>query len=46
MARAWNVTSGQPAFIAAADLDGDGYVGPDDLADFIEYFGLPLAACP
>ena len=46
MARAWNVTSGQPAFIAAADLDGDGYVGPEDLADFIEYFGLPLAACP
>lgn len=46
IARAWNTTSGQAAYNAAADLDGDNYVGPIDLTIFTKYFGHRLAGCP
>jgi len=32
LARSWNIAGSEPGFDAAADLDGDGYVGPLDLA--------------
>ncbi len=46
IALAWNTTSGQAAYNAAADLDGDNYVGPIDLTIFTKYFGRRLAGCP
>jgi uncharacterized repeat protein (TIGR01451 family) len=46
LARAWNTTSTEPGFNPAADLDGDGVVGPVDLSIFTKYFGRRLAACP
>jgi uncharacterized repeat protein (TIGR01451 family) len=46
MARAWNTTSAEPDYNATVDLDGDGYVGPDDLAIFIKYFAHKPAGCP
>jgi hypothetical protein len=46
MARAWNNTSAEPDYNATVDLDGDGYVGPDDLAIFIKYFAHKPAGCP
>ena len=46
IARAWNSMSGDPSYVAAADLDGDGLVGPDDLVIFAAYFASQLAACP
>ncbi|PYT34930.1 MAG: hypothetical protein DMF52_11600 [Acidobacteria bacterium] len=46
IARAWNTRIGEVGFSAAADLDGDDYVGPDDLTIFTEYFGTQLSACP
>ena len=46
LARAWNTATSESAYIAAADLDGDGYVGPIDLAIFVEYLGQMLAVCP
>jgi hypothetical protein len=46
LARAWNSMSGDPRFNAAADLDGDGHVGPYDLVIFAAYFATKLKACP
>ena len=46
MARAWNETGDEALFITAADLDGDGYIGPDDLAVFVQYFGRTFPGCP
>jgi hypothetical protein len=46
LARAWNTTSGEPAYDAGADLDGDGYVGPDDLSVFIMFFAGRPYGCP
>jgi fibronectin type III domain protein len=46
LARAWNTQSGELGYVAAADLDGDNYVGPTDLTIFGEYFGQRLAVCP
>jgi len=46
IARAWNSTSAEPDYNALVDLDGDDYVGPDDLAIFIKYFALMLPGCP
>src|SRR5262245_31195046 len=46
LARAWNTVAGDPRFRAAADLDGDRFVGPLDLVILAEYFGQKLAACP
>jgi hypothetical protein len=46
LARAWNSASGEPEFVAAVDLDGDGYIGPDELSIFTQYFGLRPPGCP
>jgi uncharacterized repeat protein (TIGR01451 family) len=46
MARAWNSTSGEPDYDANIDLDGDNYVGPEDLAIFIKYFAHTPPGCP
>ena len=46
LARAWNTRSGEFGYVAAADLDGDTYVGPVDLTIFGEYFGQRLTVCP
>ncbi|HZM71074.1 MAG TPA: dockerin type I domain-containing protein, partial [Candidatus Cryosericum sp.] len=46
LARAWNSASGEPEFFAAVDLDGDGYIGPDELSIFTQYFGLKPPGCP
>jgi uncharacterized repeat protein (TIGR01451 family) len=44
-ARSWNIAGSEPGFNATADLDGDGYVGPLDLAILAEYFGQKLVGC-
>jgi Fibronectin type III domain len=46
IARSWNVSSGEPAYSAASDLDGDAYVGPEDLTIFVKFLGRPLPGCP
>jgi hypothetical protein len=46
MARAWNSTSGEPDYDASVDLDGDNYVGPQDLTIFIKYFAHTPPGCP
>jgi hypothetical protein len=46
LAQAWNTQRAEPGFNAAAELDGDDYVGPLDLAIFAEYFGQRLVVCP
>lgn len=46
LARAWNTRSGETGYVDAADLDGDGYVGPVDLTIFGEFFGQRLTVCP
>jgi hypothetical protein len=37
---------GEPRFNDVADLDGDGSVGPADLALFLTYMGKALPTCP
>lgn len=46
IARSWNVSSGEPDYAAASDLDGDSYVGPEDLTIFVRFLGRPLPGCP
>jgi Dockerin type I domain len=46
LARAWNTLSTDSAYIAAADLDGDHYVGGLDLDILVTYLGQRLAVCP
>ncbi|PYT36895.1 MAG: hypothetical protein DMF52_05125 [Acidobacteria bacterium] len=46
LARAWNTLSSDPAYIASADLDGDGDVGGADLDILVSYLGQRLAVCP
>jgi uncharacterized repeat protein (TIGR01451 family) len=46
LARAWSTVSTDSNFAPEADLDGDDFVGPDDLAIFAIYFGRTLANCP
>ncbi|HKQ97169.1 MAG TPA: hypothetical protein VJV75_04775, partial [Candidatus Polarisedimenticolia bacterium] len=46
MARAWSSASGETAYSTAADLDGDGYVGPDDLSVFVKHFAHKPHGCP
>jgi len=46
LARAWNTRVSEAGFDAAADLDGDDYVGPLDLTILAEYFGQRLTTCP
>jgi len=46
LARAWNEANGESRYTAAADLDGDGYIGPDDLAIFVQYYLRVFPGCP
>ena len=46
VARSWNSASGEAAYAVTVDLDGDGYVGPDDLTIFIKYFAEKPYGCP
>ena len=46
IARAWNASSNEPAYAAASDLDGDSYVGPEDLTIFVKFLGQTLPGCP
>jgi fibronectin type III domain protein len=46
LARAWNQQSNEPRYAAPVDLDGDGYVGPDDLTIFVTYYGREFRGCP
>jgi len=46
VARAWNTLSSESAYVAGADLDGDGEVSGPDLDILVSYFGQPLAVCP
>ena len=46
LARAWNETRGDARYSSQVDLDGDDYVGPEDLTIFAKYFGHEFAGCP
>jgi len=46
LARAWNETNGESRYTADADFDGDGYIGPDDLAIFVQYYLRVFPGCP
>ncbi|HYV18464.1 MAG TPA: fibronectin type III domain-containing protein [Verrucomicrobiae bacterium] len=46
LARSWNLETGEARFAPAVDLDGDGYVGPDDLTIFVTYYGRVFSGCP
>ena len=46
MARAWNSAGGEPDYDSSVDLDGDNYVGPEDLSIFIKYFAHTPPGCP
>jgi hypothetical protein len=46
LARAWNEEGGESRYTAAADFDGDGYVGPEDLAIFVQYYLRVFPGCP
>lgn len=45
LARAWNESSGESLYNEAADFDGDGYIGPDDLAIFVQYYLRVFTSC-
>lgn len=46
LARAWNESRGESRYADAADFDGDGYIGPDDLAVFVQYYLRVFPGCP
>lgn len=46
LARAWNQAQGENRFLPESDLDGDDFVGPDDLAIFVRFLGFRLWGCP
>jgi fibronectin type 3 domain-containing protein len=46
LARAWNTSSSDAAYIVEADLDGDGNVGGLDLQILVTYLGQRLEVCP
>jgi hypothetical protein len=46
IARSWNASSDEPAYAASSDLDGDSYVGPEDLTIFVKFLGHTLPGCP
>jgi len=46
LARSWNNANSEPGYNVLVDYDGDGYVGPDDLAVFVEQFGNTQPGCP
>ena len=46
LARAWNEETGEARYAPTVDLDGDDYVGPEDLTIFVSYFGREFSGCP
>lgn len=46
LARAWNEIGGESRYSPDADFDGDGYIGPDDLAIFVQYYLRVFPGCP
>lgn len=46
LARAWNQARGDARYTSSVDLDGDDYVGPQDLTIFARYFGHEFTGCP
>ena len=46
LARAWNEVGGESGYTPDADFDGDGYIGPDDLAIFVQYYLRVFPGCP
>lgn len=46
LARAWNVQAGESRFVPSVDLDGDDYIGPEDLTIFVTYYGRQFPGCP
>ncbi|HET8946607.1 MAG TPA: fibronectin type III domain-containing protein [Candidatus Polarisedimenticolia bacterium] len=46
LARSWNLLAGEAHFAPPVDLDGDGYVGPDDLTILVTYYGREFSGCP
>jgi hypothetical protein len=46
LARGWNETNGESRYTVDADFDGDGYIGPDDLAIFMQYYLRVFPGCP
>ena len=46
LARSWNNVTAEAGYNSLVDYDGDGYVGPDDLAIFVELFGHHQPGCP
>jgi hypothetical protein len=46
LARAWNEALGESRYVAEADLDGDDFVGPDDLTILVKFLGRSLLGCP
>ncbi len=46
MARAWSSAIGETNYSTTSDLDGDGYVGPDDLSVFVKYYASKPHGCP
>ncbi len=46
LARAWNESSGETRYNTDTDFDGDGYIGPNDLAIFVQYYLRVFPGCP
>ena len=46
LARAWNEASGEGRYVSEVDLDGDDYVGPEDLTIFVKFLGRVPWGCP
>lgn len=46
LARSWNLSQAETGFMPAVDLDGDGYIGPEDLTIFVKFLSKPVAGCP
>lgn len=46
LARAWNEVLGESRFLPGSDLDGDDFVGPDDLTILVRFLGLRPWGCP
>ena len=45
LARAWNEAAGEGRYIEEADLDGDEYIGPNDLTIFVKFMGRQFYGC-
>lgn len=46
LARAWNEERGESRYAPDSDLDGDDYVGPNDLTIFVRFLGRAPWTCP